>query len=72
MFSYIRSLGWEDPPEKKKAAIGVRGMKLDKKDELTGAYLLHSGDNTEVEVKGKKIQLNRLHISNRDTKGAKR
>ncbi len=70
--NYFLRIEAESIPEKKKAAIGVRGMKLDKKDELTGAYLLHSGDNIEVEVKGKKIQLNRLHISNRDTKGAKR
>ncbi len=70
--NYFLRIEAETIPEKKKAAIGVRGMKLDKKDELVGAYLLHSGENIEVEVKGKKISLNRLHIANRDTKGAKR
>ena len=70
--NYFLRIEAETIPEKKKAAIGVRGMKLDKKDELVGAYLLHSGDSTEVEVKGKKIALNRLHIANRDTRGAKR
>ena len=59
-------------PEKKKPAVGVRGMKLDKKDEMVAIYLLHSGEDTEVEVKGKKVMLKNLHIGNRDTKGVKR
>ena len=58
--------------EQKKAATGVRGMKLDKNDSLTGIYLLPPGTNREVEVKGKKYDLNRLHIGNRDTKGTKK
>ena len=58
--------------EQKKAATGVRGMKLDKNDSLTGIYLLPPGTNQEVEVKGKKYDLNRLHIGNRDTKGTKK
>lgn len=47
-------------------------MKLDKNDSLTGIYLLPPGTNQEVEVKGKKYDLNRLHIGNRDTKGTKK
>ena len=58
--------------EQKKAATGVRGMKLDKSDVLTNLYLLPPGTNQEVEVKGKKYDLNRLHIGNRDTKGTKK
>ena len=58
--------------EQKKAATGVRGMKLDKNDSLTNIYLLPPGSNQEVEVKGKKYDLNRLHIGNRDTKGTKK
>ena len=58
--------------EQKKAATGVRGMKLDKSDSLTNLYLLAPGTNQEVEVKGKKYDLNRLHIGNRDTKGTKK
>ena len=58
--------------EQKKAATGVRGMKLDKSDSLTNFYLLAPGMNQEVEVKGKKYDLNRLHIGNRDTKGTKK
>jgi len=59
-------------PEKKKTAIGVRGMKLDKADELKNIYILGEGENEAVEVKGKEISLNRLHIGNRDTKGVKK
>ncbi|MCR5678369.1 MAG: DNA topoisomerase 4 subunit A [Agathobacter sp.] len=59
-------------PEKKKTAIGVRGMKLDAQDELQAVYFLTEGDNRVVEVKGKEVFLNRLHIGNRDTKGVKR
>jgi len=59
-------------PEKKKTAIGVRGMKLDKNDELKGIYILGDGENETVEVKGKEVSLNRLHIGNRDTKGVKK
>ena len=59
-------------PEKKKAAAGVRGMKLDKGDALSHIYLLADGDNEVIEVKGKEMSLNRLHIGNRDTKGVKR
>ena len=59
-------------PEKKKSAVGVRGMKLDANDELKEIYVLSEGEGMEVEVKGKPIQLNRLHIGNRDTKGVKK
>ena len=59
-------------PEKKKSAVGVRGMKLDKNDELKQIYVLGDGENEMVEVKGKEFALNRLHIGNRDTKGVKK
>jgi DNA gyrase subunit A len=59
-------------PQKKKTAVGVRGMKLGDGDELKAIYVMREGENPEVEVKGKKISLNRLHIGNRDTKGVKK
>ena len=59
-------------PEKKKSAVGVRGMKLDKNDDLKNIYVLGDGENEMVEVKGKEFALNRLHIGNRDTKGVKK
>lgn len=59
-------------PEKKKAAVGVRGMRLERNDELKNVYILSDDDSVEVEIKGKQIALNRLHIANRDTKGVKK
>ena len=59
-------------PQKKKTAVGVRGMKLAAGDELKQVFVLGENENEEVEVKGKKISLNRLHIGNRDTKGVKK
>ena len=47
-------------------------MKLDSGDALKNIYILKEGENEEVEVKGKQIALNRLHIGNRDTKGVKK
>ena len=62
----------EQIPQKKKSAVGVRGMKLAAGDTLKHIYVLHEGENAEVEVKGKMIALNRRHIGNRDTKGVRK
>ncbi len=59
-------------PEKKKGAVGVRGIRLADADYLTDIYLLHEGESMSVTVKDKEIALNRLHIANRDTKGVKK
>ena len=59
-------------PQKKKGAVGVRGMKLAAGDELKSIHGLHEGEEKEVEVKGKPVALHRLHVGNRDTKGVKK
>ena len=59
-------------PEKKKGAVGVRGMKLSMGDSLTNVYLLSTDEPITVEVKGKEVVLNRLHVQSRDTKGVKK
>ncbi len=59
-------------PEKKKTAVGVRGMKLAKGDELTDIYVLAEGDSVDVKIKDKTVSINRLHIASRDTKGVKK
>ena len=63
----------ESVPEKKKMALGVRGMRLSDKDALTAIYYL-GADDTDIQYGGKdqSVALNRLHICNRDTKGVKR
>jgi len=59
-------------PEKKKTAVGVRGMKLAKGDELTDIYVLADGENIDVKVKDKTVSIGRLHVASRDTKGVKK
>ena len=57
-------------PEKKKGAVGVRGMKLGAGDALAAIYLLNAED--VVNIEGKEVALNRLRTAGRDTKGTKR
>lgn len=59
-------------PEKKKGAVGVRGMKLGMGDALHAIYLLAEGEALSIEIKGKEVALNRLHTAGRDTKGTKK
>ena len=59
-------------PEKKKGAVGVRGMRLADGDALTAIHLLGEGESVQTEVKGKSVMLNRLHVAGRDTKGTKK
>ncbi len=59
-------------PEKKKAAAGVRGIKLGKGDELVEIYVLADGEAKDVKIKDKTVSLNRLHMGSRDTKGVKK
>ncbi len=59
-------------PEKKKGAIGVRGMKLSGDDEISETYLMMPGENIKIMLKDKELELNRLRIGSRDTKGVKR
>ena len=61
-----------DVPEKKKGAVGVRGMKIDPKDKLEAVYLLGEEEEKNIEVKGKEIALHRLRVANRDGKGVKK
>ena len=56
-------------PEKKKAAVGVRGIRLQKKDELENVYLFEEG--TEVSYGEKEVTLNRLKLAKRDGMGTK-
>ena len=58
-------------PEKKKGAIGVRGMKLDKDDYITDVYVVDAGDNTVVEYKDKKVEFRKLKTTKRDGRGTK-
>ena len=58
-------------PEKKKAAIGVRGIRLQKKDVLENVYLFQEGMETKVTYGKKTVTLNRLKTAKRDGTGTK-
>ncbi|MCR4901777.1 MAG: DNA topoisomerase 4 subunit A [Butyrivibrio sp.] len=68
---YFLRFNVSDIPEKKKAAVGVRGMRLDKKDTLRDVYFLNDMEEMTIEHNEKKLELSHLKISNRDTKGTK-
>lgn len=61
----------EEIPEKKKAAIGVRGMKLGDKDSLEAVYYTQNGVEVEIAYKSKNMVLNTLKLGKRDSKGTK-
>ena len=70
---YFLRFAIEEIPEKKKGAVGVRGMRLASGDQLEAIYLLREEDEpVSVRIKDKEVVLNRLHVANRDTKGVKR
>ncbi|MBO6015649.1 MAG: DNA topoisomerase 4 subunit A [Lachnospiraceae bacterium] len=61
----------DEIPEKKKGAVGVRGMKLSAGDEVENVYFTKNTDDLTIEYKGKMIELNKLKLGKRDTKGVK-
>lgn len=58
-------------PEKKKGAVGVRGIKLQKMDELEQIHLFEEGTDTKVKYGEKEVTLNRLKLAKRDGVGTK-
>lgn len=66
---YFLRFSLEEIPEQKKNSRGVRGIKLEKDDELESLYLI--GNNPVVQYKNKEVHLNRLKIGKRDGKGSK-
>ena len=61
----------EEIPEKKKAAIGVRAMKLSAKDHLEEVYALADGEERNILYKEKEVALQKLKNGSRDQKGTK-
>ena len=61
----------EQIPEKKKTAIGVRGMKLGAGDEVEAVYYTRNAVETAIEYQGKSVVLNSVKLGSRDSKGVK-
>lgn len=68
---YFLRLAAADVPEKKKGAVGVRGIRLQKKDELEEVYLFDEGAQAAAALGEREINLNRLRAGKRDTQGTK-
>ena len=68
---YFLRFAADEVSEKKKGAIGVRGIKLRKEDELEHVYLFEEGTETKLMYKEKEVTLNRLKMAKRDGTGTK-
>lgn len=68
---YFLKFPAEDVSEKKKGALGIRGIRLQKKDFVENAYVFAEGIETKAVYKEKEISLNRLKTGKRDTSGVK-
>lgn len=60
-----------DIPEKKKGAVGVRGIRMKQADELEHVYLFEEGNEQKVTYGEKEVTLNRLKAAKRDGTGTK-
>ena len=58
-------------PEKKKAAVGVRGMRLGKNDYVRDVFYLNDMEERAITHNDKELQLGHLKVTSRDTKGTK-
>ncbi|MDD2972960.1 MAG: DNA topoisomerase 4 subunit A [Lachnospiraceae bacterium] len=68
---YFLRFSLEEIPMKKKGAIGVRGMKLSDNDTLEAVYYTRNMVEQDILYKEKKIELNKLKLGKRDSKGTK-
>lgn len=67
---FLRFLA-QEVAEKKKAAVGVRGIKLRKNDELEQIYLFYEGTEQKISYGDRELTLNRLKVAKRDGTGTK-
>lgn len=68
---FFLKFSMDEIPEKKKSAIGVRGIKLSDGDSIEAAYLLNKDSETIITYNDKMLSLNKLKTAHRDGKGTK-
>ena len=68
---YFIRFGVEEIPEKKKAAQGVRGIKLSNKDFVDEVYYITPTSNNTIEYHDLPLDLMKVKLSKRDGKGTK-
>lgn len=61
----------DEIPEKKKGAVGVRGMKLNAGDYVEEIQFTKNGQDTSLTYKNKTVDAARVKLMRRDTKGTK-
>ena len=68
---YFLRFSAQEVAEKKKAVVGVRGIKLRKNDELEQIYLFYEGTEHKISYGDRELTLNRLKVAKRDGTGTK-
>ncbi|MCR4851390.1 MAG: DNA topoisomerase 4 subunit A [Lachnospiraceae bacterium] len=68
---YFIRFGVEEIPEKKKTAVGVRGMKLSPKDFVSDVFYTTASGDSNVMLDNKPFDLYKVKLSRRDGKGTK-
>ena len=68
---YFLRMTLKEIPDKKKTAIGVRGMRLNEGEVLDAAYLVAGRVEYIIEYNEKQLSLNKLKLGKRDTRGVK-
>ena len=68
---YFLRFAIEEIPEKKKGAVGVRGMKLGDKDLVEGVYYTQNAMEASIQYKNRNLVLHSLKLGRRDSKGVK-
>ena len=68
---YFLRFSAQEVAEKKKAAVGVRGIKLRKNDELEQIYLFYEVTEHKISYGDRELTLNRLKVAKRDGTGTK-
>ena len=61
----------DEIPEKKKNAIGVRGMRFTGADYVEGVYYTRVGEEQAITDREKSVDLHKLKLAKRDGKGTK-
>ncbi len=68
---YFLKFNVDEIPEKKKNAIGVRGMRFAGKDHVENVYYTKTGVEQNITYRDKSVDLHKLKLAKRDGKGTK-
>lgn len=68
---YFLKFNVDEIPEKKKNAIGVRGMRFAGKDYVENVYYTKTGEEQNITYREKSVDLHKLKLAKRDGKGTK-